>query len=126
MKLKRLTEDGFERLAKHTRLQDKALAIAHAILVEGEPVPAACRRFDVTSSRAYSIIERIEKAYLTSDVLPGDALVAVTMMLPQGVSRELERYSAAVIGARDAGERTKTTEQLVASIRAATQRMEQP
>ncbi|MFY2610585.1 TrfB-related DNA-binding protein [Achromobacter ruhlandii] len=124
MKLKRLTDEGFAQLAKHTRLRDKALAIARAILVEGEPVPAVCRENGVTSSRAYSILERIEKAYLTSDVVPRDALVEVTMMLPQGVSRELERYSAAIVGTDNAGERARTADQLAASIRAVTQQIQ--
>ncbi len=122
MKLRRLSKEAFETLADRTRFRTRARAIAWEILVDGQAVADVAQRHEVTWKRAWFIINKLEKAYLQSDLL-ADAFVEVVLQLPEPISKELMQYSAVVAACTDQDRRNKSVHQVARGIKEETERL---
>lgn len=66
----RLPASDFERVARHTRLTPKSLAIAREVLVEGKEMAEVGTRHHVTRQRVMAIRDRFYSAYLHNSMYP--------------------------------------------------------
>jgi len=70
---------------------------------------------EYSGKRAWFIINKLEKAYLESDVL-ADGLVEVTLQLPEPISRGLAQYGRLVTACEDDAQRNESIRRVTADL----------
>ncbi|TXT28369.1 MAG: hypothetical protein FD131_3146 [Rhodocyclaceae bacterium] len=97
MKLKRLSPNAFDRLAKLTRLQPAAVALARAVLVDGKSRVVVAKDAGFTRARVQLAVAAIERKYLEG-VDVGGTPITVQLTLPPSLARALSTLSEALAG----------------------------
>lgn len=95
MKLKHLAPEDFDRLAKSTRLGERAREMARAVLVDGRTLPDVGVEYGMSKQRVHLAVGTIKRAY-NDATTPSSGLVSVMLELPKSVALELSMLADAL------------------------------
>lgn len=118
MKIKQLSENEFEGAVQHTRLKEKARAMAKSALVDGRQQVAVATEFGVTIQYVNLVVERVKMAYLEHSA-GGRALVSVELKLPENLAISLGQFSEVYCRARSKRKCDSAVAALVCAVRRA-------
>ena len=115
MKLKRISNTDFERVAKTTRIKDRTRDMLREVLVDGVPQTDAATKYGVTKQRVNLLVGTIEKAYMQGPS-SADSIVSVTLDLPETLALELSMLLEALERCKSGTKVARTIAQVVDAI----------
>jgi hypothetical protein len=89
MKLKRLSADDFDRIAAHTRMEERTKQLAREVLVDGDSPSDVAARSGFTKQRIGLAVGVIEKAYFANEE-SGQGWVTLELELPETLGLQLD------------------------------------
>jgi hypothetical protein len=90
LKLVRLPEEAFWQLAHATRLKDRGLRMAKAVLVDGQELLSVAAEFDVPRQYVYQSVQTIESTTWSLGGFPSGAWLQGEIEIPVEIAEDLQ------------------------------------
>lgn len=122
MKLTRLPPDVFDRLLATTRFKEQARTVLRAIFVDGRSQTIVADEHGMTKQRVNRLVGLLERAYIETDS-SGDAMVQVSLELPERLAVELDGLMDAMQNCADESKKTAALDKARAGVLSATKHL---
>ncbi|MCW5323643.1 hypothetical protein D5039_21590 [Verminephrobacter aporrectodeae subsp. tuberculatae] len=119
MRLKRLSQQIFDRTAADTRLGDQARKMARAVLVDGRAQVDVATEHGMTKQRVSLAVATIERAYKKTTT-PGLGSIRVELDLPETLALELGGVAEAMKACSDVAKVADALKKATNAVRKAT------
>lgn len=122
MRLKRLTQQAFDRAAADTRMGDQAREMARAVLVDGRAQVDVATEHGMSKQRVNGAVATIERAYKKTTT-PGVSAIRVELDLPEALALELGALVEALGQCGDPELKQSVIEKVVAATKSGRKRL---
>ena len=122
MRLKRLTQQTFDRAASDIRMGDQAREMARAVLVDGRAQVDVATEYGMSKQRVSGAVATIERAYKKTTT-PGVSAIRVELDLPEALALELGALVEALVKCSDPDLGQSVIEKVLAATKSGRKRL---